>query len=1405
MRAMAGALALSCASVSMGQSLVVWNGGSSGTPGWLSSANWTPNTSYAGFNGAAGAGNAGDVAVFNNTGGGSAYGTVGVAFDTGLGSLQVSTIHNGGTNNLVVASSATTSGLAGSDTTLVLSGSNSALAGLSANTVLSTVTNNININASVNTLVASGLTTVSIPNAGSIISAGGTSSITFGNAVTVGGAGGIVKTGSGSLTFSTGSTLSFAGGLSASQGTVTVSDAQINLAGGVSATNGAAITLGGSAQTTTFTGGVTASGTGSSVTVNTKSQQFTGGVSVGSGATVTIGGGSAALFSGGVTVSANGTFVTTATNLGFSGGLSSTNGTVSFSSGTNANYTGNAQFSGGRVNISSAVAFGAAANSVTFTGGVLLDNPGGANATTGTNPVFLNQDTLTYVGSVPARTLQIGNAATANFSLGNASGAIREFNVQAGTFNITQPIVDGVNGTTMVKTGPGTLVLGGANINSGGLTLSSGSLGVTVSSVWNTSKVYVSGASGMGTFTINGGTLYNASGSVPTFSPATTLVRGDFTIGQTGSTNTMRLGSTFTFSGARTVYIARGSSFANVAGGTATGLDWNNAGNVPALVWQGTPDANNVAGSVTFAPEASVPSTSYVGMGFTATPTIPAVLNVRIAPQVVAIAGNAIFGLQSFYPNLTLDGVIALTRGGGGFNGQNSTPSVNQLNGSGTIVACNTTANTISGIWFAGTGTGTFSGQIGEGALATSLGFTGSVARTYVNLSGGGLQSLTGSNSYSYATVSGSGTLRVTLGAGLPDSAMVALTSATGGVLETSGTLSRGTTNGPGGLVITGGRTGFSASGGPLTVTLTNVSNVANGVINCGVDPGFSNSNVLVLNSSTATDNITFTNPLVFGGTANLYVMANTATMTGALTPAAGKGVGKNGPGTLVIATTVGTPNGFGATAGVVQYGNATAVGNQNGNQVTISSGATVRFAQPSDVVFGANLVSATVGAGTVVQAGPGTVSLGGTLFTGLFVVEPRQTLQIGYGTTSASTAAGSTMSLGAGSILSLASPGPSILATAVSGTGSVVSTGGITVTADNTYTGPTVINAGNLQIGQGGTNATTGSISASSPIIVNSATVGTVTTTGTLTFARNENITVANSISGGGNLTQNGFGTTILSGTVSLTGRISVSRGALVAQTPLRPVTGSLVVTGPASATLAASATTLSTSGYTRAGEFAGVTVTSSGAITVPVADRSASKASVIVTSGLNISFGGTIDLGNSDLVIRGGASNLANIRSWLTSGVLYASASIPSTPQYLQNTTLALFVNDSGDGVNPYFTQYDGVTNLAVGDVIVKYTYAGDTNLDGVLDGRDFRNVLEGALFGGTNWQLGDVDNSGAVSDTDVQTFMTAYNWYSSLSSPVVLGSGQDAGSATTSIPEPAMFAPLAGMVAVSRRRRR
>jgi fibronectin-binding autotransporter adhesin len=99
-----------------------------------------------------------------------------------------------------------------------------------------------------------------------------------------------------------------------------------------------------------------------------------------------------------------------------------------------------------------------------------------------------------------------------------------------------------------------------------------------------------------------------------------------------------------------------------------------------------------------------------------------------------------------------------------------------------------------------------------------------------------------------------------------------------------------------------------------------------------------------------------------------------------------------------------------------------------------------------------------------------------------------------------------------------------------VTGVGQVVQEGpaSVTLTADNTYSGGTVILGGTLQIGSGGTTGSLGS--------------GGVQDHGTLAFDRSDTVFLSDAISGSGAVSVSGGGTFVLEAANSYSGQTTIA-----------------------------------------------------------------------------------------------------------------------------------------------------------------------------------------------------------------------------------------------------------------------
>lgn len=251
------------------------------------------------------------------------------------------------------------------------------------------------------------------------------------------------------------------------------------------------------------------------------------------------------------------------------------------------------------------------------------------------------------------------------------------------------------------------------------------------------------------------------------------------------------------------------------------------------------------------------------------------------------------------------------------------------------------------------------------------------------------------------------------------------------------------------------------------------------------------------------------------------------------------------------------------------------------------------------------------------------------------------------------------------------------------------------------------------------------------------------------------------------------GTGTQTFTGTVSYIGNTTVTAGKLVYAIPLRTPGGTLSATGGL-VTLEAAATT---SANTIAGEFAGIT-TSGGVIRIAPTDRSTNVPRLLIAGGIAASTG-LIDLTNNDALFRNTTETDVRIAvaSWWNGGLRNGSGlgSSFSTTDVL--TTLAVVSAGSS-------TSFDGIS-LVASDVLVKYTYLGDTNLSGKVDGTDLSNLVAGIRGGLTGWANGDNNYDGIVDGNDLANLLLALRLQGApLSSGEAGGGNPSAGGA---VPEP------------------
>jgi autotransporter-associated beta strand protein len=377
-----------------------------------------------------------------------------------------------------------------------------------------------------------------------------------------------------------------------------------------------------------------------------------------------------------------------------------------------------------------------------------------------------------------------------------------------------------------------------------------------------------------------------------------------------------------------------------------------------------------------------------------------------------------------------------------------------------------------------------------------------------------------------------------------------------------------------------------------------------------------------------------------------------------------------------------------------------------------------------------------------------------------------------------------------------------------------------INVTGGNGYTlavGATTNGYGqSMAVNAVSANVTFGSIGVSgsgvSSLTLNAsggtiAVAGTIVNTGATTIKGASNVTLAGNVQGT-NLIMNGTGVLTLEGSSTYTGVTQVNSGTLMIEPNFGSGIQTLALPG----------------GLNIAG----------GAVTQVATVGSHSNRALIQVGKLSIAgsanaWTGTLDLGNNDLDLTG--ASLATVTNQVAQGYNKGqwngggngSGGIVSSAAAADSSHLtALGVISNNVSGSALYSSYTGSMGLFDGtapglnDVLVKYTYYGDTDLSGSVDGTDYSRIDNGFLNHLTGWFNGDFNYDGVVNGSDYTLIDNAFNSQgaslaASVAGPSALPTAQLAGSlgaasGTSAVPEPASIGilTLLSLGLLGRRRR-
>ena len=531
---------------------------------------------------------------------------------------------------------------------------------------------------------------------------------------------------------------------------------------------------------------------------------------------------------------------------------------------------------------------------------------------------------------------------------------------------------------------------------------------------------------------------------------------------------------------------------------------------------------------------------------------------------------------------------------------------------------------------------------------------------------------------------------------------------------------------------------GIQFDAGTGTFTLTGSNPITNGV--GGIVNNSTNGQTVALNLTLGTSQNFSANSGNLNVSSNVTIGGNTLTLNGGNNITLGGGISgtgaviAGGTGTVTLSASNSYQGGTLITGGQVNLGNNSALGATNGS-LNVAAGILI------------NNYSVTAGA---VSLGDGTITGSGTITSGVSFTVTNDT---------AAAAQIDNVLAGSGSFTQ-------------SGSGTT------TLSGSNSYTGGTVIAAGQLTLGSryslGSTNASL-TIAAATLFTLNSVTVGavslgngTITGGGAITatnfLATNTKAAlVANPINGTGSFTQSGGGTTTLSGASAYTGGTLITGGQITL--------GNVRALGASNAPLNVAGGVLSNPSYSitnSAISLGNGSITGSGALTSGTGFTATNSGNALIANKM-VSSGGFTQSGAGVTTLSGANAYTGATTISAGSLLLGTGGSLATNSSITDNGTFGF----SGSGALTEGTSFAS-TISGTGGLLQSGT--GTTTLSGS------NSYQGGTLITAGQITLGNVNALGATNaPLNVAGGILSNPSYSITNSAVSLGNGSIAGSGT------------------------